>query len=139
MPRLRRLIQRLRADDAGSAPIDTVLVFPAFALLSLMVVQGCMWFYAREIAVAAATEGARAGAGYNSGPAAGVDRANFFIANTHNTLLLSPQITAAGSTANTVQITVTGSVPSLLFGLANPPIVVVVNEPVERLTSGNNP
>ena len=139
MAHLRRIIERLRTDDAGSAPLDTVLVFPAFAVLSLLIVQGCMWFFAREIAIAAATEGARAGAGYNSGPGAGVDRANAFIANTNNTLLLSPQVTAAGSTPNAVQITITGSVPALLFGFANPPIVVTVNEPVERLSSGNNP
>ncbi|MBS2545371.1 pilus assembly protein [Catenulispora sp. NL8] len=129
----------MRSDDSGSAPIETVLLFPAFALITLMIVQGCMWFFAREVAIAAATEGARTGSAYNSGPAAGVDRANDLLNRTNNAKLLSAQVSAAGSTATTVQITVSGHAPSILFGFAAPSVTAVVDMPVERLTSGANP
>jgi hypothetical protein len=110
-----------------------VIVFPAFLFALLVVVQAAMWFMARDIALAAARQGADAARAYGAPADAGPGAALIFI-RSHGSGLLSGAIASSdGSTARTVQIKVTGRAPSLIPGL---PIKVseTVQEPAERFT-----
>jgi Flp pilus assembly protein TadG len=130
-------VPRRPAGQHGAAPLEAVLTFPLFIFFVLAIIQGCMWYVAQEVAQSAAQQGARTGAEYQSTPGDGVNEAWNFIDQTNNAKLLSAQVTANGSDANEVTITVTGNGPSVLPFWPGPPIVASVQMPVEQLTSGN--
>ncbi|MBB4929140.1 TadE family protein [Kitasatospora kifunensis] len=91
------------------------IVFPAVILITIMVVQGSTWYYAREIALAAARTGVAAGRGYQSSPQAGADQANEMLSQTAGTSLLDAHAyPGPDSTADRITIKVTGRAPSLL-------------------------
>ena len=50
----------------GSVSLEIAILAPALLLLVFSIVQGGLWFHARNLAQAAAQEGAAAGAAYNS-------------------------------------------------------------------------
>lgn len=122
----------------GAAPLEAVLTFPLFIFFILAIIQGSMWYVAQEAAQAAAEQGARAGAEYQSTSADGVNQAWNFIDQTNTATLLSAQVTASGSDASEVTITVTGTGPSVLPFWPGPPILASVQMPVEQLTSGDS-
>jgi Flp pilus assembly protein TadG len=51
--------RRLRADDAGAAVVDFVLLSVLLVMLLLGVLQTAVYFYARNVAAAAAADAAR--------------------------------------------------------------------------------
>jgi len=116
--------------------MQAVILWPAIALLILLFIQMVTWMLARGIAEGAANAGAQQGAYYGSSPAAGVSRAYQEIQNTGSSSLLSAQVSATGTNAEVVTITVTGHAPSLLPGWSGPTVRSVVTVAVERQTSG---
>lgn len=125
--------QRPGPADGGALTLSYVIVFPAFLFALLVIVQAAMWFMARDIALAAARQGADAARAYGAPADAGPGAALTFISSHGSGLLTGATATSAGSTAATVQIAVTGSAPALIPGL---PIRVTetVQEPVEQFT-----
>jgi hypothetical protein len=89
------------------------VVFPLVILVTIMIVQAGMWYYARDIALAAARSGVAAGRGYQQSPQAGQQRADEVLAQTAGTSLLDSHA-ATSATAERLTITVTGRAPSLL-------------------------
>ena len=102
-----------RPADHGSASISIAIVFPAIAVLFLALAQAVMLAAAHDVAVSAAEEGLRVARAHNStlnrGQAAAITFAR------HEPVLLTPQVTASGTT--TITVTVHGDAPSLLPGV----------------------
>lgn len=134
--------RKVRPKDWGSASLEIAILGPVLLVLIFSIVQAGMWFYARNLALAAAQEGitfARtytASPGARSGPdlAAGATRARSFITRQAGDSLVSPAVAASG-TATQVRIEVTGRSLSVLPGVAGFTVRQVATGPVERFTT----
>jgi Flp pilus assembly protein TadG len=119
--------------DSGAIVLSYIIVVPVFMLAIMVIIQGAMWYLAREAALAAARQGADAarlpGAAAGAGPAAALA----FAQKSASGYLLAPGATASGTTGTTVQITVTGHVPTFVPGLVID-VSQAVQAPVEQFT-----
>jgi Flp pilus assembly protein TadG len=133
-----RLSRRAGRRDDGALILSYLIIVPVFMLAVMVIVQGALWYLAREAALAAARQGADAarvpGALVSAGPRAALA----FARNDASGYLLGPSATGLGSTATTVQITVTGHVPTFVPGLAIK-VSQVVQAPAEKFTAPAGP
>jgi Flp pilus assembly protein TadG len=113
-----------RDRDAGALILTYVIIVPVFMLMIMLIIQGALWYLAREAALAAARQGADAARIPGAGPGAGTTAARKFAVNSASGYLLHPQAfqagplaTGVGGTSTTIQITVTGRVPTFVPGL----------------------
>lgn len=120
--------------DRGSATLEIAILGPAILLLVFAIVQAALWFYARNLALAAAQEGADAARGYQSSSDAGVTRAQAFLRRAAGDSLQAVTVSASGSTATTVRIEVHGHSLSVFPGLQGPSVTQSAQAPVERFT-----
>jgi Flp pilus assembly protein TadG len=104
-------------DDRGSAPIELAIVAPAVLLLVLGVIQACLVFHARNLALAAAQQGTDAARAYDAPPGAGPTRARSFLDQAAGDSLTAVTI-STGADAGQVSVTVTGTAISLIPGMA---------------------
>jgi Flp pilus assembly protein TadG len=120
--------------ERGALILTYVIIVPVFMAALMVIVQGSLWYLAREAALAAARQGADAARVLHAPSGAGQRAALAFARSAASGYLLHPQASELGSTATTVQITVTGGVPALVPGL---PITVsqVAQAPVEQFTT----
>jgi Flp pilus assembly protein TadG len=126
---------RLRGGgERGALILSYLIIVPVFMAALMVIVQGSLWYLAREAALAAARQGADAARVLHAPPGAGPRAALAFARSSASGFLLHPRAFGNGSTATTVQITVTGRVPSIVPGL---PIAVtqVARVPVEQFTT----
>jgi Flp pilus assembly protein TadG len=91
----------------------TVIVIPVVLLAMLLVVQYGLAYYARQVLAGAAHDGAAAAAREQSSPAQGAALAEQLIGEAGGSVLDSYTATAA-SDGDTVTVTATGEVVSLL-------------------------
>lgn len=108
---------RLRNRDAGALTLSYLIIVPVFMIAVMVIVQGSLWYLARNAALAAARQGTDAGRVRGAAPGAGPQAALAFARSAASGYLRDPAATGGGSTATTVQVTVTGRVPSLVPGL----------------------
>jgi Flp pilus assembly protein TadG len=125
---------RSRDDERGSATLEIAILGPALLLLIFTIVQTALWFYARNLALAAAQEGADAARSYGSSPAAGVTRARSFLDRSAGDSLQGTAVSSAGSTATTIRISVKGHALSVLPGVPGFAVDQSASAPVERFT-----
>ena len=117
--------------DAGALILTYVIIVPVFMLAVMVIIQGALGYLAREAALAAARQGADAARVRGAAAGAGPQAAMAFARNDASGYLLGPSATDRGSTATTVQIRVTGHVPTFVPGVAIN-ISQVVQAPVEQ-------
>lgn len=103
--------------DDGDTSIQMAIVFPFIIVLTIAVVQVSMWYHARNIALTAAREGVTAGRGYQASPGDGAARARSTLDRIGGDSLRAPEVSTDGSTADTVEITVSGTAVSMLPGI----------------------
>jgi TadE-like protein len=120
--------------DAGALILTYVIVVPVFMLAVMVIIQGAMWYLAREAALAAARQGVDAERVRGAAAGAGPRAALAFARTDASGYLLGPSATDRGSTAATIQIKVTGHVPTFVPGLAIN-ITQVVRAPVEQFVA----
>jgi Flp pilus assembly protein TadG len=120
--------------DRGALTLSYIVVTPVFLAALMVIVQACVWYLARETAIAAARQGADIARTAHPPPGRGAQAAVTFARRAAPGFLLEPAATAAGSSAATVRIVVTGRVPSLVPGLVLT-VSEVVTAPVERFTA----
>lgn len=96
--------------------------------------QAALFYHARTVAIAAATEGAKAAGGETGKETDGVSAANAFIDEAGGDDVLKGASSTAKRSATTVTVTVTGHSLSVIPGW-NPVIVQSASLPVERLTA----
>ena len=125
--------------DAGSASVEIAILGPALLLLVFAIVQGGLWFYAHNLALAAAEEGVTTGAAYGARPDAGVARTRNFLDQQAGDSLTATTISSAGSTPAVVRIEVTGRSLSVLPGVPGIEVTATAVGPVERFTTDGAP
>lgn len=132
---LRLRASALLEDDRGDSSIEMAILLPIVILVTMMVVQGAMWYYAREVALTAAREGVSAGRVYDSSPGVGVQRA-YTVLNRYAPSSFSdaPGVSSAGSTAKQLVITVHGRAASIIPGLPGLTITQSASSPREIWT-----
>jgi Flp pilus assembly protein TadG len=133
--RQRRHPSRLGVrQEEGALTLGYVIIVPVFLTAIMVIVQASVWYLARETAIAAARQGADVARTAHPPPGEGIAAAIIFASQAAPGFLLLPSASAAGSSAQTVRITVSGQVPSLVPGM-----VITVREavtaPVERFTA----
>ena len=124
--------------ERGALTLSYVVIMPAFLAAILVVAQACVWYLARETAIAAARQGADVARTAHPPPGRGVQAAVVFARRTAPGFLLDPTASATGSSAATVTIRVNGRVPTLVPGMALT-VSEVVTAPVERFTAAGRP
>jgi Flp pilus assembly protein TadG len=118
--------------ERGSAAVQTAMLFPVVLLLVFGLIQGALWFHARNIALGAAQEGARAASA--EGGAGGEQRAREFVGNLTGGTLIRDLDVREATTAEMVTITVAGNAPSLLPGVTGLTVRQSATAPIERFT-----
>ena len=96
-------------------------------------IQAALWFYARSVALGAAEEGVREGRIQPSSVERAHDAASGFLEQTAENLLSGTDVAAEGS-ATTIEVTVSGTSPSLFPGLPGWSVEQTATGPVERPT-----
>jgi Flp pilus assembly protein TadG len=124
--------QRWR-DDRGDTSIQMAIVFPFVLLATAAVIQASMWYYARQIALTAAREGATVARSYQSSPADGAARARSVLARTAGDSLRNYQV-SAGSNGQRVRIQVSGTAMSMIPGVSGLQVTQSASGAVERWT-----
>ncbi len=120
--------------DAGALTLSYVLVFPVFLLGIVSIAQVSVWYLAREAALAAARHGADVARTSQPPPGSGAAAALSFARAAAPGFLTDVSVSAGGSTAGTVRITVSGKAPAIVPGL-DLKINEVVTAPVERFVA----
>lgn len=116
----------------GSTALETAVLAPAMLILVGLIVQGGLWYHARDVAIAAAEEGARVSAVENGTSSAGSAAAASFAARTGSGFLTNVSVSTSRSATSTT-VVVDGASLSLVPGL---PFLVSQSAtvPVERPT-----
>lgn len=125
---------RPAGNDRGALTLSYVIIVPVLLLALSVITQTALWYLARQAALAAARQGADAARVQNAQPSDGPVAALSFARAAAPGYLRSPTATGAGSSAQTIQITVTGVVPSFVPGLVIH-VSEVAQAPVERFSS----
>ncbi|MGW3134982.1 TadE/TadG family type IV pilus assembly protein [Streptomyces sp. NPDC001139] len=120
-------------DDRGDTAIQMAIVYPFVLLATLAVIQASMWYYARQIALTAAREGATAARAYQSSPADGAAQARDVLGRTAGDSLSSYSVSAS-SDGQRVQVQVSGTALSMIPGLSGLRVTQSASGPVERWT-----
>ena len=126
-----------RPDEAGTVTIEWVIVFPVMFLAILLSIQAGLWAHARNVATAAAQEGARAARAEDGSAPAGQDRARALVANTGGQVLLSPKVVASRG-ADVATVEVSGHAASVFPGISLP-VRATASGVVERFRPGGGP
>ena len=119
--------------------VEIAILFPALLLIVTAIVQYGLWFHARSVALAAAQEGATAGASYQAAPGSGADRARTFLDAHAADALSDVAIEQSAPAPGQVAVQVTGRAISLLPGVAGPAVTQSAEAPVERFTVAGGP
>jgi hypothetical protein len=118
--------RRVSGRDAGALILSYLIVVPVFMLAVMVIVQSALWYLAREAALAAARQGVDAARVPGAAAGAGPQAALAFARNSASGYLLGPTASMTGPQAGagggaaataTIQITVTGHIPSFVPGL----------------------
>jgi hypothetical protein len=115
--------------ERGSATLNLVAVFPTVLALLLLVVQAGLLAHARNVARAAAAEGLRATRLYGGSATAGQRRAERFLAEAGDGLLVDTRVTAHRRGFD-ARVQVSGHALSLLPGF-RPSVQATAAGPVE--------
>lgn len=139
-PVVARLVHLRRAiswEDRGSTSLELVVLFPAVLLIIFGLVQGGLWYHARDVARAAAAGGAAAARAEGSSADDGRLEATSFL-SANGDAVLGVQVDARRD-ATRVEVIVIGRSVSLLPGVPGPEVRESVTGPVERFTSRSAP
>lgn len=115
--RARRRWRRVLIDrDRGSSTLEAVITIPALVLFTMVVIQFALLWNARHTAQSAAQLAARSAAMYESTAGIGQADAEDYLSRTAPNLLQGRSV-QVDRNADTVTVTVTASVPSVIpFG-----------------------
>jgi Flp pilus assembly protein TadG len=123
--------------DRGALTLSYIIVVPVFLLGIMTVVQASVWYLARETALAAARHGADVARTSEPPPGDGAAAATSFAQTAAPGFLTSVSASSRGSTPETVRITVSGQVPTLVpWAVIN--VTEAVTAPVERFVAAGD-
>lgn len=114
----RHARRRPRGRDAGSFSLELAVLFPAFLLIILVIVQAALYFFARSVASSAAQQGADTARLQGNTPGQGAAAAAGFVTGQGGGVLDHLAVSTTGSTPTQVQVTVTGRAAAIVPGLS---------------------
>jgi len=120
--------------ERGSITLEVAVVIPAMLVLMFVVVQGAVVAYALSVVESAASAGVTSGRSADAGSGAGVARARAALADRGGGALRDVSVSDAGSTSDTVRITVSGRSVSVIPGLPGLAVRGSAHAPRERFT-----
>src|SRR4051794_19840689 len=127
-------------DDAkGSATLEIVVLFPAVLLATFGLVQGALYYHARDVALAAATDGLTAARTRSGSAEEGRRAASAFLHRAGGDDVLPASAVRCERTATTAVVTVAGHAPSLVPGVPGWVVEQTASGPVERVTRVGEP
>lgn len=134
--RLRRLAQRswraLRRNDSGDTVIEFAVVAGPLLIVTFLVIEAALVYYARVNTLAAATQGANVARAYGSNAAAGHDKAMDFLSQ-NGRGVRDPEVTV---TFNGDEVTVTVSATARsIIPFVDIRVTHSAGGPVERFVS----
>ena len=122
-----------RRNQRGSVTIQMVILMPALFLVMFLGLQGALYYHAREVALAAAQEGAREAGSETGTRDSAVATANTFLEDAGGADVMTSTSVSGSRTATTATVTVTGTSLSVIPGW-HVTITQSASVPVERLT-----
>ena len=120
-------------DDRGDTSIQMAIVFPFVLLATIAVIQASLWYYARQIALTAAREGATAARSYQASPADGAAQARDVLGRTAGDSLRGYSVLASDN-GQRVQVQVSGTALSMIPGVPGLRITQSASGTKERWT-----
>ncbi|MFI8930601.1 TadE/TadG family type IV pilus assembly protein [Streptomyces sp. NPDC053474] len=132
MRRLKAAAARIR-DDRGVGSVELATLAVVVLLLAFTIIQVGFYYHARKVAQSAARHGVDAGRQLGATSGDGVVQAQQYLAR-HGNSVRGPAVSASGSTATQIRITVTGSVATLVPGLELT-VTQHADGPIERWTA----
>jgi Flp pilus assembly protein TadG len=126
-------------EDRGSATLEIVVLFPAVLLATSGLVQGALYYHARDVALAAATDGLTAARSRSGSAEEGRRAASAFLQRAGGEAVLPASTVRAERTATTARVSVTGHALSLVPGLPGWAVEQSASGPVERFTRVGEP
>jgi Flp pilus assembly protein TadG len=128
-----------RDQERGSATLEITVLFPAVLLATFGLVQGALYYHARDIALAAAADGLTAARSRAGSGDEGRRAALAFLARAGGEDVLAAASVSSVRTATTAHVSVSGHVISLLPGLSGWSVTQTASGPVERFTRVGEP
>jgi Flp pilus assembly protein TadG len=119
-------------DDRGSATIEMAIAFPVVIALLMMVVQAGVYFHTRAVATTAAHKGLDALRVEEGSTPAAVAATEDFL--DRNAAALDSRVVGVDRTGEMAEVTVSGDVVSLIFGVDLFPVTVTATAPIEQVT-----
>lgn len=126
--------RRLR-DERGSFTLELAVLFPVVLLLIFLVIQGALYYHARNVALAAAQEGVRVARAENGTPAAGGNAARAFVEQAGGSEVIIGLKVVPTRSATKATVTVSGKAMSAIPGMPGFTITQTAEGTVERFTS----
>ena len=128
-----------RRSETGSTSLELVVLFPVLLAVIFGLVQGALWFHARNVAAAAAQEGVRVARVETGTVEAGRARAAGFLSDAGGTDVLTDPTIEVTADAQRVRVVVSGRSISVLPGVPGPAVKQSAAGPVERFTTRSGP
>jgi Flp pilus assembly protein TadG len=143
---IRNRLRRSGGPDRGGMSISMAIIFPVFMLMLLAVIQGCLWWYAREAALHAAKEGVEVGrssaeGGRGKAEREARERAASLGGGTLRDVSVTTEITRTPSNDPRpqvdawIKVSVKGTSLSIVPGLPEITVVQHASGPMERWTN----
>jgi Flp pilus assembly protein TadG len=130
---------RGRRNQTGSTSLELVVLFPVLLAVIFGLVQGALWFHARNLASAAAQEGVRVVRVETGTVDAGRARAAGFLADAGGADVLTDPTIEIFADAQRVRVVVAGRSISVLPGVPGLAVEQSAAGPVERFTTRTGP
>jgi Flp pilus assembly protein TadG len=124
--------------DRGAATLELVVLFPMLLLLIFGVIQGALFFHGRNVALAAAEQGVRAGRadGHSDPAAVAVAQAHQFLVDTSELDNFTELTITPSVDGDQVRLTVSARTVSMLPGLPGPRVRQSAAGSLEVFTTG---
>ncbi len=120
-------------DERGSVAIQMVFLMPALFAVMFLGLQAALYYHAREVALAAAQEGAREAGSETGNRNSGLATARTFLADAGGSDVMTSTSVSGSRTTTTATVTVTGKSLSVIPGW-HVTVTQSASVPVERLT-----
>ncbi|WP_405778685.1 pilus assembly protein [Streptomyces sp. NBC_01378] len=130
--RLWAALMRRRA-DRGTGSLELAILAVVVLALAFTTIQVGLYYHARKVAQSAARQGVDTGRQFGAGPGDGAAQAQQYLARYGNSVR-GAQVSASGSSAQQIRITVSGDVATLVPGLELH-VTQHADGPVERWTN----
>ncbi|PUA79476.1 TadE/TadG family type IV pilus assembly protein [Nocardioides currus] len=128
-----RHCHRRGRNERGSVTIQMVFLMPTLFLVMFLGVQGALYYHAKQVALAAAQEGAREAGSETGTRESGVATANTFLDDAGGNDVMTSTSVSGSRTTTTATVTVTGESLSVIPGW-HVNVTQSASVPVERLT-----